>query len=242
MRAADFRPKLRQAVIWTVDFAPSPRQLVTLAAGPWARLFSGSPVLLPLDTGLLPPEAPHFVVSSADGQWRLQVGKRRTDIIWQQAAGLPTISEQDFVREISETYRSLFDAIEGGRVARLAYVIHRSAPSARPGAELVEYFVKPELRHAAGPLNRPQDFQLHAHKRYQPSGLPVVNSWIRWMTSVAPPDATAISVEQDLNTLAEEEAQAAYSPARVREFFERATPEAEDILRRYLPDQRHQQS
>jgi len=157
VRAADFRPNLRQAVIWTVDFVPSPRQLVTLAAGPWERLFSGSPVLLPPDGRVLPPEAPHFVVASTDGQWRLQVGTRRTDIYWQDTTGAPTVSQEEFIHEVNETHRALFDAIEGGRVTRLAYLVNRWASSANPGRELAEYFIRPELRLPTGPLNRPQE-------------------------------------------------------------------------------------
>ncbi|MCI0342462.1 MAG: hypothetical protein L0216_15200 [Planctomycetales bacterium] len=122
-------------------------------------------------------------------------------------------------------------------VGRLATVVTRIAEHETPGLFLARHFCK--SRWDAAPLNRPEGFELHAHKSYKlPSGLKI-NSWVRNRTvQIVAPDQSeraAVSVEQDLNTLAEEANSSAFDERGIRSFFELAIPEFDAILKLYYP-------
>ncbi|HVA47988.1 MAG TPA: hypothetical protein VNH11_16585 [Pirellulales bacterium] len=105
---------------------------------------------------------------------------------------------------------------------------------------LIEQFCLPQ-RHAAesaaSPLRHSQTFQLHNFKAYmsQLDTVPI-NSWVRCKSaSLVPDGASAIVVEQDLNTSASDP-ERRFEAAEMRTYFESAAPEAQQILRLYFPD------
>lgn len=240
MRAADFRTDVRQGVVWTELFELSTRRILGLTTA-WARRFDGEPIVTPLAPGL-PPDVPRLVIPSADGRWRIQVAPRRCDIFWETPPEQGDIPADEFVGEAVQAFAAYFEQVidpEELRVTRMAYTTRRWAPSANPGHELAQYFCRAELQEADGPLNRPEDFQLHAHKRYDPGGLPQVNSWVRWVAARNPRTGQgAIVLSQDLNTLAEQEDTARYSYEDVHNFIDRAAREVDAILHTYLPEPR----
>ena len=209
---------------------------MSLAVGPWSRTFDGDPVVLPPGPNL-PPELPRFAISSIDRQWRVQVSPRRFDVVHDVTLAGEAVSPADFAALAVSVFGPYQQLNEVVRVTRLAYVVRRLAPSANPGVELADFFCKPALRGNKGPLNRPHDFQLHAHKQYRPPNLPDVNSWIRWSTATMVDkdiESRIITIEQDLNTLAEAEPEAAFTAQEVKSFFEGISQEAEQILHLYL--------
>jgi hypothetical protein len=87
------------------------------------------------------------------------------------------------------------------------------------------------------PLNRPESFELHAHKRFAMDGFQV-NSWVRNKTgrvSIDQDPEAIVLVEQDINTTPEDIQSRSFSSEEIRRFFVTAASELESILRLYYP-------
>jgi hypothetical protein len=118
-------------------------------------------------------------------------------------------------------------------------VVQRFLPEEDPGRALARHFCREELlsQDPKGPLNRPENFELHAHKTYEMAGFRI-NSWVRCKTgtlAIGDSGQRILFVEQDLNTLADAIAQKEYDLPAVAHFFETAATEVDAILRRYFP-------
>ncbi len=234
MKPELFQTVSRQAAIWTDEFDPGTREVMKLVTGPWSDLLDGEPVALPSGRGL-PEGVPRVTVSSEDEQWKLQVAARRVDMFWQLRRGDDPVTDEHFTQAAADTLRPYLELSDKVRVIRMAYVVRRLVRSEAPARELAEHFCRDALLSEHGPLNRPSAFEVHAHKRYNPKGLPEVNSWIRWTTAtLAEDDSPVISVAQDLNTLADQPPEEAYDIKQVQEFFTLTPAETEHILRLYL--------
>jgi len=220
-----------QAVIWTSGDEPSINDVLKLATTNWAGTFDGEPVILPTLPSL-PSAVPRLTLTSSDQVWRLQMAAHRLDLFWSQvSADAIPIAQNDFSKWASDSIRAFLGLRDSLKVTRMAFVIKRFAVQPEPALKLAEYFIRPELRD--GPLNRPGDFQLHAHKSYTPHSMPTINSWVRWSTGLlAGPDALGIILEQDLNTLAE--ADRTYTVDEVGAFFMLAQKESDEILSHYV--------
>ena len=71
------------------------------------------------------------------------------------------------------------------------------------------------------PFNRPESFEIHAHKRYFFADRFNVNSWVRCKTGllVNPDRESIILIEQDINTVAEEMETREFSAEEIKDFF-----------------------
>jgi hypothetical protein len=113
-------------------------------------------------------------------------------------------------------------------------------PDPAPGRTLASHFCREEwLR---GPLNRPSEFELHAHKQFKLGGQFQINSWMRCKTAFisSARDATSerspvILVEQDFNTLVEEGLYSQYAKEEIARFYELVPAEFDHVLRLYFP-------
>ncbi len=122
------------------------------------------------------------------------------------------------------------------RIARLAALATRFSVHEKPGLCLARHFCKDRWDKA--PLNRPENFELHAHKRFTLASNFRVNSWARSKTGKLSGDGDEkliVLFEQDLNTLAEEAPTKDFSEAEVKKFFGAAANELDSILGLYYP-------
>jgi len=221
-----------QVVLWFEGYEPSAKDVVQLAASKWAHTLDGEPVLLPNAAGL-PPELPRAIVPSADGHWKMQLSARRLELVWDQLLDRSVVAPADFQGVVESCVLPFFEVDPKLRVTRIAFIVRRHLVTENPAETLATYFVRDGLRGASGPLNRPEGFELHAHKRYRPKSLPEINSWVRWRTaSLTNGLVPVIAVTQDLNT--PESRELSYSAGETRSFFRDATTEADDILKLYL--------
>jgi len=236
MKASEFNTVFRQGSIWVADFQPSVRQVMALWFAKWASRLDGEPSVLPAAADL-PADIPRVTLTSADRIWRLEVAPHRVNLIWSgEPTDDPLKASADFSAAVFEVVEPFIALSEHIRVSRLAYVVRRYHAVKDPGRQLAQYFCRPEL--LQGPLNRPENFELHAHKAYQPQGLPVVNSWVRWRTAlVGGSKEPCVFMENDLNTLAESMPSASYRLDEVKSFFALAAAEADAILAFYLKDE-----
>lgn len=203
----------------------------------------GDPVTLPLPPQA-PPEVPRLILQSADQSLRMEVSLLRVDVRWQRTvtAGQPELPQ--FCGFATKAH-GLFQEVVGARSGRLALVVQRYQLHQSPGMALSAHFCRPELvsnqPHAKGPLNRPENFELHAHKTYHLGRFPI-NSWMRCKTgvlAVAEVGQPIILVEQDLNTVAEGLEKQSYGVADLQEFYGLTVPELDAIARLYFPPAAH---
>ena len=218
-----------QATVFTPDEEVSAVKLVALFGKAWHSRFDQDPTLHP--SGVLPPDVPRLLWRSSSGSHACEIASSRLNLYWartKEGEHPPSDLMSTFL-ELLTDYKRVVNA----RVARLAFVLTRYAPVEKPGHFLANHFCKD--RWARAPFNRPESFELHAHKVYKmPTGL-VVNSWVRNRTAKSS-DGPVVLVEQDLNTLLEEANSAAFSEAEMKDFFEACPAEADAILSLYYPE------
>ena len=230
----DFALNACQAVAFTPDEEVSPVKLIQGFLPRWAQRFDAEPLALPVSEVLI-KETPRVILEDKKGNWRCHIASSRVDLFWRKKTpGNGDVTLAVFVDETANflvDYRDFMNA----RVSRLSAVVSRHAPCENPGLFLSRYFCKPEI--TRGPLNRPESFELHARKSYILAGKFSINSWVRSKTGILPQESgrPTVLVEQDLNTLAEDAASAAFEEADIRSFFSAAGRELESILSIYYP-------
>lgn len=199
----------------------------------------GDPIALPIPADA-PPEVPRLVLANKDQSLRFDISLRRADVRWVRQATGHEMPVSDF-SGFSQRALNVFHQAVHLRPSRVAFVANRFQPHETPGIELARHFCRPELLSndpsKKGPLNRPENFELHSHKKFQ-MGRFLVNSWMRCksgMLSIADRNRPIIFVEQDINTLTEVMEETELSGDDLRDFHHLAVGELETILRRYFP-------
>ena len=191
--------------------------------------FDGDPIILPPSMG---SEVPHIVLTSKDGRHRIQAGQARLDVFRNLVPGEP-------IPSLETAVLSAFPLIEAYQLSsratfkRLAVLTKRTVVVEDPAKALASHFC--QQRWLDGPLNRPREFELHAHKMFTLPGSVEVNSWFRCKTAILslPGDPRAIVAEQDLNTLSEREQE--FDLPSVRDFLNTTVPAFDEILEKYFP-------
>jgi len=233
--AIDFKVAFCAASLFTPEAEVSAAHLLTRLLPRWIARFDAEPTTLPVAGGL-PREIPRVILQSRSGEWRCEVASARINVSWRQASiDGNVIQTAEFYREATPILREYCDFLDS-RVGRLAAAISRYVPNSMPARYLASHFCKE--RWLARPFNRPASFELHAHKTFLLAGRFEVNSWVRNKTGTLahPGEASPIViVEQDLNTLAEEEATREFSHEEIATFFEVAVPGFEETLNLYYP-------
>lgn len=236
--ARDFAPAAAQAILFTPEEGLSVPRLMRELAPRWQR-FDGAPTVLPPVPEGLPGDFPRVTLVSADGRWRFDAASARATVTCQATpdiAEIPT-TRAEFLAEAAAMlleYRAAFRM----RVGRLAAISTSAAPSATPGVELARHFCQD--RWQAQPFNRPEAFELHAHKRYDIRGWGAVNSWMRvktgHLTRPGGAQTPIIVTEQDLNTPPEQAPTKDYTDEQIAAFFAMADGEFATILGLYFPE------
>jgi hypothetical protein len=197
-----------------------------------SEMFDGGPTVLPFGDEV-PQEVPRLILSTADGRYRFQVSNSRADFVTDSNA-VDVIESRKFAETTLEAYLD----VTRGVVGRLACGLKWAAEIGGPGIELARHFCREEW--LKGPLNRPEDFELHAHKKFLLASRWSVNSWVRCKTAkLVGSNSPIVLVEQDLNTLAEEAEANDFDLEDIRQFIADCAPELDHILKLYFPRERH---
>ena len=227
----DFSIASVQVVVYTPDEQISGVKLSKQLLPLWSSRFDGQPVVLPIDD-IAPPEVPRVILSSKSGQWRCQISSKRFEVIWQRLANDSSSPPMSAAVRIANEYREFLRA----RIGRLALVITSIAEHEEPGKFLARHFCRDEWLTA--PFNRPAQFELHAHKIFSLSDDLRVNSWVRnRVAAIARGQSSRpiVAVEQDLNTLVDEEPTRDFRRSDIGEYFRAASSQMRSILRLYYP-------
>ena len=231
--AEDFRTLGFQTVIFTPGLQFRPNRVLADLMSRWAETLNGEPVVLPQIPDA-PASVPRLILKSADSKHRVQVGPNRLDLFWDARTATDSLDIASYLQWSTEVFSHYLE-ITRGIVGRVAAIIKRAAMDNAPAMTLSRHFCRE--RWLAGPLNRPSDFELHAHKHFDLLSSFRVNSWFRCKTAkVGEDDQSAIFVEQDFNTLAEELQTREYGPEQIRSFFSLALlEEFNKVLDLYFP-------
>ena len=234
--AKDFRVFSYQAVFFTPDEEVSSVKIVKWLPSQWREAFDGEQFVAPLAQGI-PPELPKVILQSKSGGWRCQIASARFDLFWTRQLSDPgPLAMTEFFSQ-AVSYLCEYQNFQNARIGRLAAVLKRYAPHPAPGLFLAKHFCKDQWTETA-PLNRPEEFELHAHKRYRLNGQLSVNSWARSKSAQAnfgEQSQSVILVEQDINTTPEEIASRAFKKEEIENFFSLAAKEFDVILQQYYP-------
>ena len=230
-----FRLASCQATLFTPDEEISTTKLLDGVVHRWLDRFDADPVIIPASEDI-PREDPRIILNSTSGNWRCEIASMRINLFWRRTnttTAEPTLFEfyAEAVRMLNE-YTKFLNA----RVGRMAAVLNRFVEHATPGLFLSRHFCQD--RWSAAPLNRPENFELHAHKRYRLAGEFEVNSWVRSKTGTVSGEHPhpIVLVEQDLDTPAEDGDRRRFSAEEIARFFGECSYVFDSILWLYYPE------
>ena len=236
LTASSFEIASCQATIFTPDGGLAVSKVMKNVFPSLETLFDGEPTILPPMPAGAPLEIPRIIFESTSEEWRCELSPGRVNVYWRRTKSTEAcVSLGDFFRDAVEILRK-YAAQLSPRIARLAALTTRFSPHEKPGLFLAAHFCKEKWNDA--PLNRPENFELHAHKRFTLASDFTVNSWARSKTGKLSGDGVEkviVLFEQDLNTIAEEAPEKDFSETEVKKFFLAAAPELDRILELYYP-------
>ncbi|MBM4332255.1 MAG: hypothetical protein FJ117_13720 [Deltaproteobacteria bacterium] len=227
----DFEIETIQTTIFTPGLSFASSRLLASALEKWGNIFDSPPISLPLPPDV-PSEVPRIILQSSSMHKKLELAPKRANLFWLRQNETDTIILEDYLHFAADVLCNYVNIVSG-KVGRIAAVLNRSLRSPNPGLFLAEHFCKENWLTA--PFNRPESFEIHAHKRYSFVNRFNVNSWVRCKTGIAKPDKSIILVEQDINTAAEEMEMKEFSDGEIRDFFRLVNEEFNSILSLYFP-------
>jgi hypothetical protein len=223
-----------QAIGFTPEEGLSVPRFVKHLLPKWGSQFDGAPVILPPVEGL-PAEVPRITLKSNNGGQQCEVAAGRVGFTFRPSREHGSTMPLDTFFSDSAKKILEYSGTMETRVARLAAILHWKTAVERPGYFLADHFCKKDWMTA--PFNRPEAFEIHAHKRFK-MGEFFVNSWVRCKSAIASSASEMqpiVLVEQDINTLAEEIPSKVFTKTETEAFFAKVSTEARSILNLYFP-------
>ena len=229
----DFEITSIQTTIFTPSLSFATSKLLGSVLQKWSEVFDSSPISLPLPLDA-PSEIPRIILQNSSKHKKLELAPKRANLFWLRQTETDTIILEDYLG-FAANVLSDYVNIVNGKVGRIATVLNRSLKNPNPGLFLAQHFCKEKWLTA--PFNRPENFEIHAHKRYSFADRFNVNSWVRCKTGilVKPERESIVLVEQDINTVAEEMEKREFSDQEIRDFFRLVKEEFDSILSLYFP-------
>jgi hypothetical protein len=202
--------------------------------------FDDAPFILPDADKIsqqIPPEVPRVTFKSKLGKWTFQVARSRADVFLAVAPQDDILYTSMLYEECAPVLNTFITAFNVD-ISRLGAVCERYSLHENPGLAIATFFCKEYWTEQDGALNRPQGFELHAHKVYGiPEGFDI-NSWVRCRAGQVSGSVNgpAILIEQDINTLAQE-TERKYSIDECSVFFRAVSEEMDKIMKLYFPNE-----
>lgn len=244
-KAIDFRVTRCQCSIFAPGLATNRTKALAFLLSEYGDQFDGDPITLPnfpsqVDDVTLAAfeDMPSFLLKSGDGKLLLQAARNRLDIILESDPIPDLTAHLTWVSSLVSAYlkKNKTDA------SRVACVLNKLIDSGNPSRVLADHFCKDQWLNDA--LKRPQDFQLHAMKRFLLPNLFEINSWIRCKAAalsrerqVRIDELNAILVEQDFNTLVENSSGTRLAKDQIRKFFLAVPGEMNKVMELYFPSE-----
>ncbi len=233
----DFKDLSYQVSAFTLNFQMNINRILRAFLDKYSDRFNGEPVSIPIPEGA-PKEIPRIILQSDDKIWKLQVSPIRIDFFWK--GGTKEVEEStigEFIR-VAKDILSLYQEVTKTTYGRLALVFERIADIENPGLSLAKHFCKDIWTETV--LNKPEYFEIHAHKRYKVDDkITDINSWIRHKVVTIKlenqDEKKVILVEQDLNTPSENIIEEDFTVDMRQHFLDVMPSEIATILKKYYP-------
>ena len=230
VKAKDFRLGSIQFSVFTpfVNFQKS--SILNTLISNFNYIFNGEVITLPV------PESPkqdylQLMMTSEDKKMRLEIAPLRINMFRSLGEEEPSIEDSSFFKISLDVFKKYLEHTSA-RVGRLAIVVIRHLEIEKPGFVLANHFCKKELMEE--PFDRPEGFEIHAHKKYTISDF-MVNSWVRCKAgSLVKNKKSIILVEQDINTLSEETEKNDFNIEQIQNFCKLIYEEQYLILCKYF--------
>lgn len=240
LTAADFLNNSYQATIFTPDGDLSVSNIMKDFYPSQSNFFDGEPTILPPIPEGAPLEIPRIILVNKTGEWRCEMSPARINMFWRRTKTTTTdINIVDFFKKAVDILLRYHNSANA-RIGRLAGIVARFAEQDTPGLFLARHFCREQWEQA--PLNRPENFELHAHKAFDLGGKMKVNSWARNKTGKLVVDGIEkpiVLFEQDINTLADELSSIDLKEVEINHFFDVVAVELDTILGLYYPETRN---
>lgn len=223
-----------QATLFTPGLTFVSSKILGAALKEWGDRFNSAPISIPSPPDM-PLEIPRIMLQSENGQYKLELAPARANLFWFRKVETYEINMADFL-DSSGTILCDYIKIVNGKAGRIAAVVNRFFKEPTPGLFLARHFCKDQWQTA--PFNRPESFEIHAHKRYLLADAYNINSWVRCKTGIAgkpPHQEPIILVEQDINTIPEETEIREFSSEEIKRFFHILPEEFDSVLSLYFP-------
>jgi hypothetical protein len=225
---------IQASVFITDEYFNSGKYLAKIYQG-LGDTFDGEPSVLPLPEGA-PMDIPRISISTKDKGKKIDISPIRITYHQKMISDDEKIDYNSF--NLAFDYLKLLLNNTNGVVCnRIGAVIVRYLFSDRAGLDIASHFCKEAF--IERPFNRPNEFHIYSHKRYDFYNRYEVNSWVKVRTgSIAinkKDSKKAIVVEQDINTLADISRESDFSFNEIDFFYSNVGNEFDNILKLYFP-------
>ncbi|MEH2080984.1 MAG: hypothetical protein V7K89_13570 [Nostoc sp.] len=199
----------------------------------YSQRYDGDVQALPLPEEV-PLEIPRIVLQSKDKAYRLEISPARINSLWLRTDNVKTETQEivDICKEVLEYYIQSMQ-IEVNRLGLVTIRVHQTQ---KPATLLSNKFCKPELIDQV--FSSSENFEIHNHSIKNIENF-VVNVWTRCKSGlIVNNDQThsALIVEQDLNTLAQDLEDRKFNLEEIKSFFSLMQLESQAILQLYFPN------
>jgi len=197
-------------------------------------LFDGDPTVLPIPEDA-PKEIPRITLQNNNKSLKLEVSPSRVNFFRTKISPDDDINIENFAELSSQFLNSYLGSVDA-KCGRLAAVVRRFSLVENPGRVIAVHFCRKEFLEA--PFDKPENFEIHAHKAYLLKGFDRVNSWVRIRSGIAQfagqVPKSAIIVEQDINTLSKGIEEKSYNEEEITKFYKIVAEEFDIILKLYF--------
>jgi len=233
-KSSEFKIASIQATIFTPGISFVQSKVFASILQKWGDKFDALPVSMPLPSNA-PYEIPRIILKSSNNQYKIEIAFARANVFWLRQSEEDKIDIGEFL-DFSASLLWDYSTSVSGKIGRIAALLNRFVKVPNPGLFLAQNFCKE--RWQVTPFNRPEKFEIHAHKRYMLSNRYNVNSWVRCKSGSInmPSPEPIILVEQDINTLSEETETREFTNEQIKDFFQLVPKEFDLILSLYFPE------
>lgn len=201
----------------------------------YGEVYDGEPISIPLPTQA-PSEIPSVILTSSDNALRVEVARSQVSLYWNRIGGAAPVALEELLATFADRLATIFEET-AEHVGRLGIVVTRQATVDDPGRVLSRKYCRDRWTNDSGPMNRPEGFELHAHKVFNLTPDLPVNSWMRIRAAQDNEQVYRyVVIQQDINTLAEELKWRDFSRSDISTVLAAAAEESESILAKYFPD------
>lgn len=234
LKAQDLNLVTLQLSIFTPNISSfAAAKALGIVLSKYSQRYDGDVQALPLPEEI-PLEFPRIVLQSKDRAYRLEISPARINSLWLGTDNIQTEKEEiiDICKEVLEYYIKSMHI----EVNRLALVATRVYLTPKPATLLIDKFCKPELIDKV--FSSSENFEIYNHSIKNIENF-VVNVWTRCKSGlIANNNQThsALIVEQDLNTLAQDLEDRKFHIEEIKSFFSLMQLESQAILQLYFPN------